>query len=341
MNKLEINIAQFGAGYWGPNLIRNFIQSDGVNEFTVCDLNPDRLNKMKQIYPDIKVTQSPDHILNNPQVDAVIVAIPAALHYDIAKKALLAKKHVLVEKPLAMTAPQAKELADLSEKTGKVLMVGHTFLYNDAVRKAKDYIKNGELGEIYYIHSQRLNLGRVREDINVMWNLAPHDISIILYWMEETPSSVCAKGLTFLQDDIEDVVFLDLKFPSGCAAHIHVSWLAPRKTREIIVVGSKKMLIYDDVSSESKIMIYDKGIDKKRIIRHLPDIDSFGQFQMMRRSGDIFIPKINFREPLRMECQHFIDCIRNGTTPMTDGRNGLDVVSILDSAQQHLDKLEK
>jgi predicted dehydrogenase len=335
---LKVNIAQLGAGYWGPNLIRNFIQVDGVNEFTVCDLNSDRLDKMKQLYSGIKVTQSPDHILNNPNIDAVIIAIPAPLHYNFAKKALLARKHLLVEKPLAMTSQQAKELMDLAKEKGCVLMVGHTFLYNAAVHKAKQYIDNGDLGKIYYILSQRLNLGRVRQDINALWNLAPHDISIILYWLGEKPSAISARGLTFLQDGIEDVVFMDMEFPSGRAAHVHVSWLDPSKTRKIVIVGSKKMLVYDDVSSDAKIMIYDKGIDKKRIIRNLPDIESYGHFQIMPRSGDIYIPKIDFKEPLRQECQHFIDCIQNGTPPLTDGQNGFDVVSILENAQQHLNE---
>ncbi len=271
-------------------------------------------------------------------IDAVVVAIPAALHYEFAKKIMLAGKHVLVEKPLAMTTRDAEELISLAKNEDKVLMVGHTFLYNAAVHKAREYIDSGELGDIYYILAQRLNLGRVRQDVNALWNLAPHDISIILYWLDEIPNKVSAKGLTYLQDGIEDAVFMDLDFPSGRAAHIHVSWLHPNKTRQMIIVGSRKMLIYDDVSTDAKITIYDKGIDKKQILRDLPDIESFGQFQVMHRIGDIHIPKIDFKEPLRMECQHFTDCIINGETPVTDGQSGLSVVKILDEAQQILDQ---
>lgn len=332
----NLHIAQLGAGYWGPNLIRNFVQLDDVTDFTVCDLDSVRLDKIKKQYPQIKVTRSADEVMQNPAIDAVVVATPAASHYEIAKRVLLSGKHVMVEKPLAMNSKEANDLIALAKESQKILMVGHTFLFNTAVIKAKEYIDKGELGDIYYILSQRLNLGRVRHDVNAMWNLAPHDISIILYWLGETPSHISAKGLTFLQDGIEDVVFMDLDFPSGRAAHIHVSWLDPSKTRKMVVVGSKKMLVYDDTSADAKIMIFDKGIDKKHIIRDLPDIESFGQFQLMQRTGDIYIPKIDFREPLGLECKHFIECVKNGYLPLTSGENGLAVVDILEKAQQIL-----
>lgn len=337
----NLHIAQLGAGYWGPNLVRNFVQLDAIDEFTVCDLDASRLDKMKNQYPKVKVTQYADEVLRDPTIDAIVVATPAAIHYEYAKKALLAGKHVLVEKPLAMTTKEAQELIALSKEKQKTLMVGHTFLYNAAVRKAKEYIDNGELGEIYYILAQRLNLGRVRQDVNVLWNLAPHDISIILYWLDEIPEKVTAKGLTFLQEGIEDVVFIDLDFPSGRAAHVHVSWMDPSKTRKMVVVGSKKMLVYDDVSLEAKIVIFDKGIEKKHIIRDLPDIESFGQFQFMHRSGDIYIPKVDFKEPLLIECRHFIDCIINRGTSLSDGRSGLDVVNILERAQHVLNQAKQ
>ena len=336
--KKQIHIAQIGVGYWGPNLIRNFAQLDTVGELTVCDLDVSRLNKISEQHPKVNVTQSFDEVLNNTDIDAVVVAIPASLHYEYARKVILAGKHVLVEKPLAMTTQDAEELVNLARNEDKILMVGHTFLYNAAVHKAREYIDNGELGDIYYILAQRLNLGRVRQDVNALWNLAPHDISIILYWLDEIPNRVSAKGLTYLQDGIEDAVFMDLDFPSGRAAHIHVSWLHPSKTRQMIIVGSRKMLIYDDVSTDAKITIYDKGIDKKQIIRDLPDIKSFEQFQVMHRTGNVHIPKINFKEPLRVECQHFVDCLINGETPVTDGQSGLGVVKILDEAQKILDQ---
>jgi len=336
----SLHVAQLGAGHWGPNLIRNFVQLETVKEFTLCDLEEVRLEKMRRQYPGIRISRSPDDVLTAPEIDAVVIAIPAALHYKYAKKALLAGKHLLVEKPLAMTAKEAEELCDLAKAKGKVLMVGHTFLFNAAVLKAKQYIDSGELGEVYYILSQRLNLGRVRQDVNAMWNLAPHDISIILYWLGEEPSNVGAKGLTFLQEGIEDVVFLDLSFPSGRAAHIHVSWLHPQKTRQMIIVGSKKMLVYDDVSSDAKVVVYDKGIEKTRIPRELPDVHSFAEFQLTNRLGDIYIPNIDFKEPLNLECQHFIECIISGNKPISDGENGRKVTDILQKAQECLEKNE-
>lgn len=337
----NLHIAQLGAGYWGPNLIRNFVQLDDVTDFTVCDLDAVRLDKIKKQYPRIKVTQSADEVMNNPDIDALVVATPAVSHYEIAKRALLSGKHVMVEKPLAMNSKEAGDLIAIAKEKQKILMVGHTFLFNAAVIKAKEYIDKGELGDIYYILSQRLNLGRVRQDVNAMWNLAPHDISIILYWLGEKPSRISAKGLTFLQKGIEDVVFMGLDFPSGRAAHIHVSWLDPSKTRKMVVVGSKKMLVYDDASADAKLVIFDKGIDKKHIIRELPDIDSFGQFQLMQRSGDIYIPKVDFKEPLGIECKHFIACIKNGQVPVTSGENGLAVVSVLEEAQAGLNQQKK
>jgi len=332
----KINIAQLGAGHWGPNLVRNFMQLEDVGEFTICDTNPARLERMKALHPTIRLSRSPAEVLEDSNVDAVVVALPASLHHEYTKKALLADKHVLVEKPLAMTAGEARELVRLSDETGKILMVGHTYLYNTAVRKIKEYLDGGEIGELYYILSQRLNLGRVRRDVNVLWNLAPHDISIILYWLGEFPGRVSAKGLTFLQDGIEDVVFMDMDFPSGRAAHVHVSWLHPDKTRKMYLVGGRRMIIYDDVSTEAKITICDKGVDKKNIIRELPDIETYGQFQLIHRAGDIHIPRIDVKEPLSVECAHFVECIRNGSVPFTDGRNGLDVVSVLEMGQKEL-----
>jgi predicted dehydrogenase len=245
----------------------------------------------------------------------------------------------MVEKPIAMKTDEANELIQIADKNDKIIMVGHTFLYNEAVRKAKQYIDSGDLGDIYYILSQRLNLGRVRQDVNAMWNLAPHDISIILYWLNEFPSDIDAKGYTFLQDEIEDVVFMNLVFPSGRAAHIHVSWLDPGKIRKMTIVGSKKMLVYDDVSSDMKLTIYDKGIDKRNIIRDLPEIENFGRFHFLHRTGDIHIPKIDLKEPLDVECRSFIESIINGKNVLTDGRNGKAVVEILETAQNTLDRI--
>src|SRR3990167_768117 len=323
-----INIAIIGAGYWGPNLIRNFVQLSEVDQIIVCDIREDRLQKMSSQYPKVKTTTCSEDIFKNSTIDAVDVALPAQMHYTYRKKGLLAGKHVKVEKPLAVNTNEANELIDIARNKNKILMVGHTFLYNPAVRKIKEYIKNGDLGEIYYIFSQRLNLGKIRSDVNVMWNLAPHDISMVLYWLDELPSKVSAKGVSFIQEGIEDVVFMNLDFPSGKTAHFHVSWLDPSKARKIVIVGSKKMIVYDDVSVDAKITIYDKGIDKKNIMAELPEIESFGKFQLMQRSGDVLIPKIDFREPLSIECSEFVECIQNGRKPLADGINGYNVVNV-------------
>lgn len=334
--KNTVHLAQFGCGYWGPNLVRNFTRIPEVERLVVCDSDQEVLSRIRAEYPTLETTDSADVILKDASIDAVVVALPAMLHYEYARKALLADKHVLVEKPLAMSSAQADELIQISVEKQKKIMIGHTFIYNSAVRKIKQYIDSGELGDIYYIFSQRLNLGQVRKDINAMWNLAPHDISIILYWLSEEPSKVFARGVSFLQEGIEDLVFLHLNFPSGKSAHVHVSWLNPRKTREALIVGSKKMLLYDDTSAESKIIIYDKGIDKT-LKDHAPnDIYDYALFNLRNRVGDVLIPKVDFDEPLKIECGHFIDCIQNGKMPLTGGLEGLQVVKILEQAQKSL-----
>ncbi len=332
-----LNVLQIGAGHWGVNLIRNFTQLSDVGRLRVCDLDIGRLEFIHDLYPLIEVSTDFERSLRDPGIDAVVVALPASMHYSYAKRALLADKHVFVEKPLATSSKEAKELAELALARRRVLLVGHAFLYNGAVRRVKEYIDSGELGEIYYVMAQRLNLGRVRQDVNALWNLAPHDISIILYWLDEEPVEVSATGLSFLQEGIEDVVFANLQFPSGKDAHIHVSWLDPKKTRQMVIVGSKKMLVYDDVSTDAKIVIYDKGIDKEDIGRKLPDVENYAQFQLRHRSGDVIIPKLDFKEPLKVECQHFLDCIADGSTPVTDGANGLQVVRVLERIQQSLE----
>lgn len=331
---LEVGI--LGYGYWGPNLARNFNQLRGANLHTICDLGDDRIAYVREHYPNVNTTKDYREVLSNPEINAVVIALPASLHYRFAKEVLLADKDVLVEKPLALKVDEAKELIQIAEEKDKVLMVGHTFEYNVAVRKVKEYIDAGELGNIYYIYSQRLNLGRVRADVNAMWNLAPHDVSIVLYWLGEEPAQVSARGITFLQKGIEDVVFLNLDFADGRSAHIHTSWLDPSKVRKMTIVGSKKMIVYDDVSSEDKVKVYDKGIAKKNISDNLGQYDDFGKFQLIQRAGDILTPKINFVEPLMLECSHFIECVENRKKPLTDGENGLRVVKVLAAAQKSL-----
>jgi len=336
-NQNQLTIGQIGCGYWGPNLIRNFLEINNVQQIFVSDTNEEMLSKINSKFNSIETNLSTEEIIQSPTIDAIVIALPAEMHYDYAKKTLLANKHVLVEKPLSMTSKESIELIKIANEKNKVLMVGHTFLYNSAVIKAKEYIDNGELGDIYYIFSQRLNLGRVRQDVNAMWNLAPHDISIINYWLGEEPLKIMAKGVSFLQEGIDDLVFIHLNFPSGSSAHIHVTWLDPLKTRKMVVVGSKKMLIYDDVSTDSKIIIHDKGIDKSLIEKFEHEIYDYAAFQLKNRIGDILIPHFEFDEPLKTECIHFVDCILNNKIPLTNGEDGLKVVKVLEKAQKCLD----
>lgn len=336
MKKNIVNIAQIGCGYWGQNLLRNFISCKKCNMKYVVEISEQRRKYVTDNYPGISVTDNLRALVEDKQIDAVVIATLAQTHYDLAVKMLKSGKHVFVEKPLAMSVAQAKELVQLSKKMDKKVCVGHTFIYSEPVRKIKEYIDSGTIGDIYYVFSQRLNLGKVRQDVNVMWNLAPHDISIVLYWFGEKPSSVFTQGYTFLQKGIEDVVFMNLKFSSGKAVHIHESWLNPCKVRQMVIVGSKKMIVYDDTLTDSKITIYDKGVDKKTMYDPLTPINNFGQFQLLLRSGDVFSPRLNSKEPLEIQARHFIDCIQNDLTPETDVKNGLEVVRILEAAQKSL-----
>ncbi len=332
-----LNIGQIGCGYWGPNLVRNFSKIKEIERLVVCDSDKELLKKASSEFPAIETTESSEAIINDSSIDAVIIALPAAMHYEYARKALLAGKHIMVEKPFAMKCEEAEDLIQIGKEKGRIVMAAHTFIYNSVVRRIKQYIDDGELGDIHYIFSQRLNLGRVRQDVNALWNLAPHDISIILYWLDEEPSKVFAKGVSFLQEGIEDLVFVHMDFPSGKSAHIHVTWLDPLKTRKMVIVGSRKMLVYDDVSADAKIMIYDKGIDKtlQDDLKH--EIYDYASFHLKNRVGDVLIPKIDFDEPLKVECRHFIECIQTGKPPLTSGENGLKVVRVLEEAQKCLD----
>lgn len=331
-----IGIAVVGAGYWGPNLIRNFVDTPGCWLKKVADLDERRLARIKRQYPDVAITTCFQELLEDEEIQGIVLATPAHTHYALARQVLQAGKGVLVEKPLATAVAECQALIDLAQQQGQVLMVGHTFEYNAAVRRVEEYIRSGELGEVYYLYSQRLNLGIVRQDVNALWNLAPHDISIALRWLGEMPVAVNARGYTYLQAGIEDVVYLNLEFASGVAAHIHVSWLDPGKVRRMTVVGSRKMAIYDDVSTEAKIQLFDKGIDRQHMDGSLGTFDSFGKFQLIQRAGDVLIPRLDFVEPLKVEAAHFVECLVQGKRPLTDGENGLRVVKILEASTQSL-----
>jgi len=333
LSDTSLNIAVVGLGHWGPNLARNFHRLPHAHLHTLCDADPERLQRVGAAYPAARLTTDYESILNDEAVDAVALATPVHTHFDLASAALRAGKHTFVEKPLARSSHEARQLVELADARGLILMVGHVFLYNAAVRQVKAYIDSGELGDIYYIYAQRLNLGIVRQDVNALWNFAPHDISIINYWLDGAPTSVDAHGYAYLQPGIEDVVFMNLAYPGGQAAGVHVSWLDPNKVRRMTVVGSRKMVVYDDVSSDAKIRLYDKGVDRKPG-NGLGSYATFGEFQLLVRAGDILIPKINFSEPLRAECQAFVDAMRTGQPPLADGRNGLAVVEVLEAADR-------
>jgi len=325
-----ITIGIIGCGYWGPNLIRNYYQLPNCNMLICCDLDQKKLDRMKTLYPGILTTTDVRAVVNNREIDAVGIATPVFTHYPLAKEALLNGKHVFVEKPLCHSSDACLELIRLAEEEGKVLMVGHTFEYTAAVNKIKEIVNSGELGEILYISSVRLNLGLFQQDINVIWDLAPHDISIITYILGEHPVSVNGQGKSHYKKDIEDVATITLNFPNGTIAFVHSSWLDPNKVRRTTIVGSKKMLVYNDTEPQEKIKIYDKGVDAP------PYYDTFGEFPFSYRYGDIHSPRIEDYEPLRKECAHFLECIEKNQTPRSDGYSGLRVVSVLEAASESL-----
>ncbi len=337
-----VGIGVIGFGYWGPNLVRNVASLSEARLRVVCDRSADRLQEVGRLYPGVDLVDSAVEVLNRSDIDAVILATPADTHFDLARRVLESGRSVFVEKPLARSASECEQLIELAAKKDLVLMVGHTFEYNAAVEYVDDLISRRDLGQIYYIYSQRLNLGVVRQDVNALWNLAPHDISIALRWLKKEPARVCARGYTYLQAGVEDVVYLDLEFDDGVAVHIHVSWLDPGKVRRTTVVGSRKMVVYDDASTEAKIQVFDKGIDREPITPDGPayaslgEFDSFGKFQLTQRAGDLLIPKIDFTEPLKRECSHFVDCVRENRRPLTDGESGLRVVRILEAGTKSL-----
>jgi predicted dehydrogenase len=326
-----VNIAQFGVGYWGPNLLRNLVSNKRCKVTDVVDLSPERRDYVRKLYPAVAVSDDVKAVLNKPDIDAVVIATPVATHHELAVAALKAGKHILVEKPLATSIAQVDEIGTTARKKDRVAMVGHTFLFNAAVRYVKKLIDAGELGDIRYIYSQRLNLGRIRSDVDALWNFAPHDISIIQYWLgDPAPLSVVRRGIDYIQSSIDDVVFLNIMYPNKVMANIHVSWLDPQRIRSIVVVGSKKMVIYDD-TAENKIAIYDKGIDRKAQLGQNMDYDNQHFQTFDHRSGDVLLPKIDFQEPLKVEIDHFIDCIEKGSACITGIDHARKVVEILAS----------
>jgi len=324
-----VRVGVVGCGYWGPKLIRNFHSIPGSELSMVADLRQDRLDHIKGLYPSVETTTSYEALLDS-SVEAVAIATPVSRHFEMARQALLANKHVLVEKPLTQNTEYANALIDLARERKRILMVGHTFEYNPAVEYLKSLIESGELGRVYYVNATRVNLGIFQKDINVIWDLAPHDVSILLYLLGLKPDQISARGSAYVQPGIEDVAYVTLNFPNGIMADVRVSWLDPCKIRRITVVGSKKMVVYDDVDPNEKIRIYDKGVDAP------PYSDTMEQFRLSYRYGDITTPAISNAEPLAIETSHFLECIRSGKTPRSDGAVGRDVVRILEAAQRSL-----
>lgn len=323
-------IALIGFGYWGPNLARNFYQLPNAQLEYVVDNDATARRRAERLY-GCKTTNSLDDVLADRDVDAVVVATPARTHYELARRSLEAGKHVLVEKPLTMDVGEAEELVATAEQRGRTLMVGHVFEYNPAVAYIKQAIDNGDLGDLYYLYSKRVNLGRVQSDVNALWSIAPHDISITLFLLGQMPESVRCQGASCLNNAVEDVVFLTMYFPNNVLCHVHASWLDPSKTREMTVVGSKKMIVYDDVSAEGKVRVYDKGAFRKGDV-------TYGDFQYKLHSGDILIPRLDMREPLQVECAHFVDCVQSGSQPLTDGANGLRVLKVIAAGDKSLQR---
>lgn len=326
----RINVGVVGCGYWGPNLIRNFRSLPGCHLKMMCDLSQARLNALKSLYSDVMPETNFDHMLNGVGLDAVAVATSVKSHFAMAKAALLAGKHVMIEKPMAASAAECEELNDIARKKGLVLMVGHTFLYSPAVNKIKEIVDNGDLGEIRYVCARRLNLGLYQKDINVAWDLAPHDISIILHLLQRTPESVNCSGSAHITPGIEDVTAMTLNFSKSCSAIIHSSWLDPRKVREMTIVGSKRMILYDDVAPLEKVRIYDARVERP------PHYDTFAEFQYAYHYGDVFSPYLKQEEPLKTECTHFLDCIRESRPPLSCGERGLELVKILEASSASL-----
>ncbi len=324
-----VEVAVVGIGGWGKNLARNYAQIPEANLRYVCDLDQAKLDQAALQYPGARMTSDYQQLLDDPELQAVVIATTAPGHYPLAKQALLAGKDVYVEKPFVLEVAHAEELIALAEKNKRLIMVGHLLEYHPVVVRLRDMIRNGELGQVYYVYAQRLNLGTVRGDENALWNFAPHDISSILYMLGQEPTDVSARGQSYLQKDIEDVVFMSLNFGNRAMAHVHVSWLDPHKTRKITIVGSRKMAVFDDLEASEKLRIYDKGAQVST------DYNSFAEYVGLR-FGDITMPYMKFVEPLQIECRHFLDCVKNRKTPVSDGLDGLRVVKVLDAAQRSL-----
>jgi predicted dehydrogenase len=323
-----LRIAVIGLGYWGPNLVRNLFELPEA-DVSVCDMRPEAIAAIRRRYPSLEGWTRLEEVLENPEIDAVAIATPVGSHYQLALSALLADKHVFVEKPLAASSAASRELVALAAERGLVLMPGHTFLYSPPVNKIRDLIQSGELGEIYFVSASRVNLGLHQPDVSVVWDLGPHDFSILRYWLDETPTHVTATSRSCVLPDTPDVVFINMEFASGTIAHVELSWLAPSKLRRTTIVGSRKMVVYDDTSNEP-VRVFDSGVQ-------LANPASFGEYHLSYRTGDIVSPQVVPAEPLFLELRDFCTAIRSGSTPRSSAALGLEVVRLIEAVDRSLD----
>jgi predicted dehydrogenase len=330
MSASRVGVAVVGLGYWGPNLVRNFYEVDGAEPVMLCDMRADRLEKVARRYPALTLTKRFEDVLEDPRVDAVAIATPVSTHFSLAQAALEAGKHVFVEKPLAASSAEGEELLELAQARGLVLMPGHTFLYSPPVTAIREMIAAGELGEIYFISTSRVNLGLHQPDVSVAWDLAPHDFSILRYWLEEVPTHVSALSRDCIVPGTPDVAFISLEFSSRTIAHVELSWLAPSKLRRTAIVGSEKMVVYDDTSNEP-VRVFDSGVV-------LPDPTTFGEYRLTYRAGAIVSPPVVATEPLSLELADFCRAVREGTQPCSHAQLGLDVVRIIEAVDASLEQ---
>jgi predicted dehydrogenase len=321
-----IRIGVVGLGYWGPNLARNFAALPGCELAWLCDASPQARERLAPSFPSARTTADLDDLLNDPALDAIVLATPVPTHAELAIRVAEAGKHCFVEKPLATTAADAEAAVTAAERAGRILMVGHLLEYHPAIDRLKALLDEGELGGLYYVYGNRLNLGKLRAEENALWSLGAHDVSVVLRLIGEEPVECSAHGESYVREGVQDVVFCYLRFPSGLSAHLHLSWLDPHKERRLTVVGARRMATFDDMAVEGKLTVYDKGFDESA--------HTWGEY--IARSGESFSPRISNSEPLRLECEHFVQCIRSGTTPRSDGHSGLRVVRVLERLQESL-----
>lgn len=330
-----VRVGIIGVGYWGPNLVRNFFQLPNCEVVRVCDISKKQLSAISRQFPSIAVTEKLEEVIDDPTITAVVIATPSDTHASLTNRALHKQKHVFVEKPFTLSVLDAQKLVQLNRQKKQIIMVGHTYEYHPAILQMKEYIQKKMLGKIYYLYCSRLNLGKVREETNALWNLAPHDVSILIHLLGTMPLAVSAFGQAYLQKKLEDVVFVQLRFPKNIIAHIHVSWLDPSKERKLTIVGSKKMIVFDDLDNEGPLRIYEKGFERVTKPTNQP---VYKEFSLKLRPGDIKLPFVESAEPLRLECAHFIDCIEKNEAPQSNELNGLRTVQVLEAAQRSLQK---